>query len=223
MSQHDPFAPREGRHLVWRNVSMTLEVDTKPLPAASSSSSSVNDHDGAGVANETATTETAANNKTHKTILHQVFGEVPPGQTTAIMGPSGSGKTSLLNVLSGRIQSNKQLQVQADVRLNNFAVDPTQISVRQAIAFVAQDDSLQATATVREAILFSAKLRLSKATTDQDLDRLVSRMINELGLQSCADTIVGSALIKGISGGERKRTSVGVELVVRPALVFLGE
>lgn len=220
MSQHDPFAPREGRHLVWRNVTMTLEVDAKPPPAASSSFND-NEDGAAAVVNETATTETAA--KTHKTILHQVFGEVPPGQTTAIMGPSGSGKTSLLNVLSGRIQSNKQLQVQADVRLNNFTVDPTQMNVRQAIAFVAQDDSLQATATVREAILFSAKLRLSKETTDQDLDRLVSRMINELGLQSCADTIVGSALIKGISGGERKRTSVGVELVVRPALVFLGE
>jgi ABC-type multidrug transport system ATPase subunit len=109
------------------------------------------------------------------------------------------------------------------VRLNNVAVDPTNIIVRKQIAFVAQDDSLQITATPREAIRFSAKLRLSRDTTDSELDKLTTRMIRELGLISCADTIVGGPLLKGISGGERKRTSVGVELVVRPALVFLDE
>lgn len=205
---------------------MTLDLGTKPPPrAAGASLHPANDNGVAGGGTETASSSAAvvATTTTEtKVILQQVWGEVPPGQTTAIMGPSGSGKTSLLNVLSGRLQSTKHLKIQADVRLNNFAVDPTHIQVRKAIAFVAQDDSLQATATVREAILFSAKLRLRKTMSDQDLERLVARMITELGLQNCADTIVGSALIKGISGGERKRTSVGVELVVQPALVFLG-
>ena len=91
------------------------------------------------------------------------------------------------------------------------------------IAFVAQDDSLQVTSTPREAIYFSAKLRLARSTPDSQLEKLTTRMITELGLTTCADTIVGGALIKGISGGERKRTSVGVELVVKPALVFLDE
>ena len=100
------------------------------------------------------------------------------------------------------------------MRLNNYAVDPTNIYVRKQIAFVAQDDSLQVTSTPREAIRFSAKLRLTRETTEHALDTLTERMITELGLTSCADTIVGGALIKGISGGERKRTSVGVELVV---------
>lgn len=109
------------------------------------------------------------------------------------------------------------------IRLNNYAVDPTKIAVRKEIAFVAQDDSLQVTSTPREAIRFSAKLRLPRSTTDHQLDKLTQRMIDELGLSKCADTIVGGALIKGISGGERKRTSVGVELVVKPALVFLDE
>ena len=115
------------------------------------------------------------------------------------------------------------MRVEADIRLNNYTVDPTNIRVRQNIAFVAQDDSLQITSTPREAIRFSAKMRLPRTTTDEQLDQLTNRMLMELGLTGCADTLVGGALIKGISGGERKRTSVGVELVVRPQIVFLDE
>ena len=92
-------------------------------------------------------------------------------------------------------------------------VDPTDIHVRRQIAYVAQDDALQITSTPREAIRFSAKLRLSRGTSENDLDQLTERMIAELGLWACADTIVGGSLIQGISGGERKRTSIGVELV----------
>jgi ABC-type multidrug transport system ATPase subunit len=154
-------------------------------------------------------------------ILHNVWGEVPQRQTTAIMGPSGSGKSTLLNVLAGRVRTGGHLVVESDVRLNNFQVDPTNIDVRKKIAFVAQDDSLPVTSTPREAILFSAKLRLNKNTSDAELESLTTRMLSELGLLECADTMVGGALVKGISGGERKRTAVGVELAARPALVFL--
>ena len=139
------------------------------------------------------------------------------------MGPSGAGKSSLLNILSGRAATRGRITIESDVRLNNYKVDPTNIAVRKLIAFVAQDDSLQVTSTPREAIRFSAKLRLPRNTKESQLDKLTSRMLTELGLVSCADTIVGGELIKGISGGERKRTSVGVELVTKPALVFLDE
>jgi ABC-type multidrug transport system ATPase subunit len=147
-------------------------------------------------------------------LLDQVWGEVPATETTAIMGASGAGKTSLLNILAGRARTRGRIRIEADVRLENYSVDPTNIKVRKSIAFVAQDDSLQSTATPREAIRFSAKLRLSRSTTDSQLDMLTNRMIQELGLTSCADTLVGGPLLKGISGGERKRASVGVELVV---------
>jgi ABC-type multidrug transport system ATPase subunit len=130
-------------------------------------------------------------------------------------------KTSLLNILAGRASSRGRLTISADLRLNNYTVDPTNIQVRKQIAFVAQDDSLQVTSTPREAIRFSAKLRLSRETSEEALDALTQRMISELGLTSCADTIVGGALIKGISGGERKRTSVGVELVVVSDAILL--
>jgi len=158
-----------------------------------------------------------------KNLLTDVWGEVPPKEITAIMGPSGAGKTSLLNILAGRTRTKGKLKVTGDVRLNNYAVDPTSLEVRKQIAFVAQDDSLQATATPREAIRFSAKLRLPRSTTDDELDTLTNKMLGSLGLTHCADTYIGGALLKGISGGERKRTSVGVELVTKPALVFLDE
>jgi ABC-type multidrug transport system ATPase subunit len=158
-----------------------------------------------------------------KKLLNDVWGEVPKKQTTAIMGPSGAGKTSLLNILAGRAKSRGALSIESDIRLDNYAVDPTEISVRKNIAFVAQDDSLMATQTPREAIYFSAKLRLPKSTTELQILSLVERMLEELGLTHCADTIVGGPLLKGISGGERKRTSVGVELVTKPSMVFLDE
>ena len=124
-----------------------------------------------------------------------MWGEVPKKEITAILGPSGesiidsqsfetnklinitlpgAGKTSLLNILSGRARTGGKITIEADVRLNNFSVDPTDIEVRKQIAFVAQDDSLLATATPREAIRFSAKLRLPRSTTDAELDKLVS-------------------------------------------------
>mmetsp|Transcript_2505 Transcript_2505/g.4079 ORF Transcript_2505/g.4079 Transcript_2505/m.4079 type:complete len:741 (+) Transcript_2505:127-2349(+) len=156
-------------------------------------------------------------------LLNSVWGEVPPGEITAIMGPSGAGKTSLLNILAGRSKSNKTLDVQSEIRMQDYIVDTTNIAVRKQIAFVAQDDSLSFTATPREAIRFSAKLRLPRITTDQEIEVLTNKMLSELGLLDCADTVIGGELIKGISGGERKRTSVGVELVTKPSLVFLDE
>jgi ABC-type lipoprotein export system ATPase subunit len=189
----DPLRPREGRDLMWRHINMTLIGNKKK------------------------------SNEPNKKILDNVWGDVPSKQVTAIMGPSGSGKTSLLNILAGRAASNGRINITADIRLNNYTVDPTRIEVRNKIAFVAQDDSLQVTATPREAIRFSAKMRLPKTMTDEALDNLTETMLEELGLMSCADVLVGGALLKGISGGERKRTSVGVELVTHPALVFLDE
>jgi len=184
----NPFAPRAGKELTWRNINMTLDTKTES-----------------------------------RALLDNVWGQVPKKKITAIMGPSGAGKTSLLNILSGRAQTKGPITIAADIRLNNYQVKPTKMSVRKQIAFVAQDDSLQVTATPRECIRFSAKLRLSKHTSEEEIDNLVETMLSELGLSRCADTIVGGPLLKGISGGERKRTSVGVELIVKPSLVFLDE
>jgi len=95
--------------------------------------------------------------------------------------PSGAGKTSLLNILAGRAASRGPLKIDAEVRLDDYAVNPRHIKVRKMIAFVAQDESLQMTATPREAIAFSARLRLPRSVSDHDIEKLVKRMLTELG------------------------------------------
>eukprot|EP00586_Coscinodiscus_wailesii_P011722 CAMPEP_0172513710 /NCGR_PEP_ID=MMETSP1066-20121228/254574_1 /TAXON_ID=671091 /ORGANISM="Coscinodiscus wailesii, Strain CCMP2513" /LENGTH=472 /DNA_ID=CAMNT_0013294091 /DNA_START=61 /DNA_END=1480 /DNA_ORIENTATION=+ len=186
----DPFSPREGKEIIWKNVNMTVGGNKK---------------------------------KEGRQLLTNVWGCVPKREMTAIMGPSGAGKTSLLNILAGRIRSGGSVTVSSHVRLNKYVVDPTKINVRKQIAFVTQDDSLFVTSTPRECIRFSAKLRLPRDTTNEEIESLTSRILEELDLTSCADSCVGGGLMTGLSGGERRRTSVGVELVVKPAVVFLDE
>jgi ABC-type multidrug transport system ATPase subunit/ABC-type multidrug transport system permease subunit len=125
--------------------------------------------------------------------------------------------------LAGRVQSSSKIEIEADIRLGDQRIDPSQQAVRRTMAFVAQEDSLQVTSTPREAIRFSARMRLPVDRTDEEIDEMTNRMVKELGLEKAADTVIGGALLKGISGGERKRTAVGVELVVQPTLIFLDE
>jgi ABC-type multidrug transport system ATPase subunit len=160
-----------------------------------------------------------------KIILDNVWGSGAGNEITAILGPSGAGKTSVLGVLAGRIGNDKKCRVTADIRLDGVSVHPAEdMTVRREIAFVEQRDTLHCAATVRESILFSAKLRLPASTTDHQLEQLTNTMIVELGLTSCSDTVIGGEMLKkGVSGGERKRAAVGVELVTKPAIVFLDE
>jgi ABC-type multidrug transport system ATPase subunit len=133
------------------------------------------------------------------------------------------GKTLLLNNLAGRVRNSVKLSIQADIRLNHYRVDPTEMIVRKLIAFVAQEDSLQVTATAREAIYFSAKLHLPRSTTKSELETLTTRMLTELRLLDYGETKVGWQLKKGISSGERKHAAIGVELAVKPNLLFLDQ
>jgi ABC-type multidrug transport system ATPase subunit len=93
------------------------------------------------------------------------------------------------------------------------------VSYRRNIAYVMQDDALMATATPREALSFSASMRLPSSVSREQICGLVDKLLADLGIDSCADVMVGGALIKGISGGQRKRTSVGVELITNPKVL----
>ena len=88
-------------------------------------------------------------------------------------------------------------------------------------AFVQQDDVLHATQTVSEALEFACALRTN--LTGQELKDRVTITIKKLGLEACKDTMIGGWLMKGISGGERKRTSIGFELITNPSLLLLDE
>lgn len=154
-----------------------------------------------------------------KLILNNLSGCVLPGQFVSILGASGAGKTTLMNHLSGRLQS-KNLEVSGEIRVNG--VDRSQVpNFGVFSAYIQQDDVLYQTMTVKECIEFAAKLRF--LGTPEERDKRIADIIRDLKLTKCQDTKIGGIFIKGISGGERKRTSIGVELITDPSLIFLDE
>eukprot|EP00292_Cryptomonas_paramecium_P011767 CAMPEP_0113669100 /NCGR_PEP_ID=MMETSP0038_2-20120614/4379_1 /TAXON_ID=2898 /ORGANISM="Cryptomonas paramecium" /LENGTH=307 /DNA_ID=CAMNT_0000584939 /DNA_START=99 /DNA_END=1018 /DNA_ORIENTATION=+ /assembly_acc=CAM_ASM_000170 len=154
-------------------------------------------------------------------VLKQIKGHVAPGEVVAIMGSSGSGKTSLLNVLSGRSISMNGHEVTGKFTINGQPISPSKMGSK--VAFVTQEDTLCPTATPREALGMSARLRLPPTVTAEQRQNMVNDVIRVLRLEKCADTMIGDDLIKGISGGEKRRTSIGVELITSPSILFLDE
>uniref|UniRef100_A0A8C1BZ62 ABC transporter domain-containing protein n=2 Tax=Cyprinus carpio TaxID=7962 RepID=A0A8C1BZ62_CYPCA len=153
-----------------------------------------------------------------KDILKDVSGIMNPGMN-AIMGPTGSGKTSLLDVIAGRKDPK-------GLKSGQVLVDNTTVTsdLRLCSAYVVQNDVLMGTLTVRENLAFSANLRLSrKEYSSADKKMRVDSVIQELGLKDCADTKIGTMFLRGISGGEKKRCSIGMELITSPSLMFLDE
>lgn len=153
-----------------------------------------------------------------KIVLNNVNGRVRSGEALAIIGSSGAGKTTLLNLLSMKIKS-RNLKSSGDILLNGNKIDVDQF--KSIVAYVMQDDILEPVMTPAEILLFTAKLKLR--LSQEDSERKVYQMLQDLNLIKCKDTKVGSALIRGVSGGERKRTSIGVELISDPRIVFLDE
>eukprot|EP00968_Pinguiococcus_pyrenoidosus_P007152 scaffold473_cov257-Pinguiococcus_pyrenoidosus.AAC.4 len=131
------------------------------------------------------------------------------------MGPSGAGKSSLLNVLAGRIAPSSTARITGEIKLDGDIIDP--VENRTKVAYVMQDDALLPTTTPREALTFSAALRMRKELTEEQRDARVNKLLVSLGIDDCADTLIGGLLFTGISGGQRKRTSVGVDLVTNPS------
>lgn len=135
------------------------------------------------------------------------------------MGPSGSGKTSLLNVISQRSNLSKGSFTEGSVSVNDRTLDVGDFG--KMGAFVQQDDVLVQNMTPRELLTFSARMKtnLDEAFIQERVDRILVR----LSLTGCQDTMVGGFLRKGLSGGERKRTSIGYELITEPSLMILDE
>ncbi|XP_042377391.1 ABC transporter G family member 22-like isoform X1 [Zingiber officinale] len=154
---------------------------------------------------------------TEKDILQGITGSARPGELLAVMGPSGSGKTTLLSLLGGRTTANI---VQGSITYND---EPYSKSLKGRIGFVTQDDVLFAHLTVRETLTYAALLRLPRTMSRQQKEERAVNVITELGLQGCQDTIVGGSIIRGVSGGERKRVCIGNEILVNPSLLFLDE
>lgn len=123
----------------------------------------------------------------------------------------------MLNVLAGRAQG----KIEGDVLFNGNNRNVSASFLRKYSAYIMQDDLLMRTQTPEEILLFAANLRISEATAEQRRQR-VDAVIEELNLENCRKTIVGAPGIRrGISGGERKRVSIGTELLNNPSLLFV--
>ncbi|CAZ82409.1 unnamed protein product [Tuber melanosporum] len=146
-------------------------------------------------------------------ILDNVSADMPAGELVAIIGGSGSGKTSMLNVMSGRM-TGSNLHITGATTFNNS---------NPRYAYVMQQDVLLPTLTVRETLMYSAELRLPEGFTREEYTKIVEEVILELGLKECADTRVGDNEHKGCSGGEKRRVSIGVQLLSNPSVLFLDE
>lgn len=154
--------------------------------------------------------------KNSQKILDNVSGVFQPG-INAILGPTGSGKSSLLDILADRKDRrgiHGSIWINGQLRAADF---------KYHVGYVAQDDIVSGTLTVRENLTFSANIRLPESVSHADKTAIVNSVIEQLGLTKCADSRVGDEYQRGISGGERRRTNIGLELVLSPRVLFLDE
>ncbi|CAM9164398.1 unnamed protein product [Ectocarpus sp. 13 AM-2016] len=165
------------------------------------------------------------------TLLNEISGFCKPHEMTALMGSSGAGKTTLLDVLAGRKTGGTTT---GDIRVNGhpkrqetFTRRETRAGsiVRVPIAgYVEQQDMHSAVVTVKEALMFSATMRLESSAADADgREKFVDSILSMLELDEIAGRLIGSEASGGLSLEQRKRTTLGVELAANPGLVLLDE
>eukprot|EP00511_Aplanochytrium_stocchinoi_P012552 CAMPEP_0204876000 /NCGR_PEP_ID=MMETSP1348-20121228/47392_1 /ASSEMBLY_ACC=CAM_ASM_000700 /TAXON_ID=215587 /ORGANISM="Aplanochytrium stocchinoi, Strain GSBS06" /LENGTH=635 /DNA_ID=CAMNT_0052032707 /DNA_START=208 /DNA_END=2112 /DNA_ORIENTATION=- len=153
-----------------------------------------------------------------KDILNNVSASYTSCELVAVMGPSGAGKTTYLNVLSNS-RSNKQIRT-GGLTLNGEALPKGYNSL---CSYIPQNDVLYPALSPRQSFQYATQLRLPSSTPQSEKDRVVEKLLSDLHLHKCADTPVGSETQRGVSGGEKKRTSIGLELIVNPAIILVDE
>ncbi|CAM6056081.1 unnamed protein product [Sphagnum tenellum] len=151
-------------------------------------------------------------------LLKHVTCTARPGEILAVAGQSGAGKSTLLEVLAGRIQPSSP---SSSILVNGLPMDMQKF--RRISGYVMQDDALFPVLTVRETLLYSARLRLPSSVPMKEKVIRVKALMNELGLSHVANTRIGNETIRGVSGGERRRVSIGVDVIHDPAVLILDE
>eukprot|EP00762_Andalucia_godoyi_P001186 ANDGO_02105.mRNA.1 ABC transporter G family member 28 len=153
-----------------------------------------------------------------KTVLHGVSGTIIAGRCCAVMGPSGCGKTTFLSVLSGKVRKSRGRLLVNDKEeaegLGNY---------RSTVGFVPQEDVMIRTDTVQNILSFAAEFRCDRSLSHTDRKIRVANAIKLLGLSGIRESIIGDERKRGISGGQRKRVNIGIEIVSDPKILFLDE
>lgn len=149
--------------------------------------------------------------------VHPVSFSCSSGEIVAIMGGSGAGKTTLMNLLIG-----EYMPTRGNVKINGVDVYENQHLVRGYVGYVPQDDALNEDLTAFENLYYVAGLSL-KHYTKEERRKQVEKILDELRLSSIRDLKVGNPLEKIISGGQRKRLNIAIELIRNPGILFLDE
>ncbi|KAK7358114.1 hypothetical protein VNO77_00035 [Canavalia gladiata] len=151
-------------------------------------------------------------------LLHDISGQAIKGEIMAIMGPSGAGKSTFLDALAGRIAKGS---LEGSVRIDGKPV--TTSYMKMVSSYVMQDDQLFPMLTVFETFMFAAEVRLPPSISKEEKQKRVYELLDQLGLQSATHTYIGDEGRRGVSGGERRRVSIGVDIIHKPSLLFLDE
>jgi len=155
-----------------------------------------------------------------KELLKGLQGTARAGRVLVIMGPSGAGKSTLLNALSGRLKLDRDTALEGVMCLNDAVFDSKH---KRLMSFVAQDDIIMPKETPVDAFHFALAMKETKRTPQED-EELVNGLLEKLRLVECKDTIMGvPGVLKGVSGGEKKRTNIGTELITNPPIMLLDE
>lgn len=151
-------------------------------------------------------------------LIEDVSGYAKPGTLTALMGSSGAGKTTLMDVIAGRKTAGK---IEGEILVNGYPKHEATFS--RVTGYVEQTDVHTPTDTVREALMFSARLRLPSSVTHEQRVAFVDEVLHILELDTIADRVIGDEITPGLSAGQLKRVTIGVELVANPSVLFLDE
>ncbi|KPM46008.1 hypothetical protein AK830_g531 [Neonectria ditissima] len=207
--------PTTEQYYLMDNIDRDMDVEQRPVAEKHLVNSTVKNLTWRGV---TVTVKDRVS-KDLKTIVDNVDGIVEAGEICALMGPSGCGKTTLLNVLARR--PTNASNVDSEVFVNGSRLSRSEF--RQISCFVEQEDALIGSLTVRETLEFSSRLASTSSLPKQERLLRINGLLESFGLVEQADTLIGTPIRKGISGGQKRRVGVASQLITSPKLLFLDE
>lgn len=191
--------------LQWSNIIYDIPSGSRKERKAAESSSPDVEKSAPGSASSVVPSGLPLVKPGHRRLLRGVSGAVRQGEYLGILGSSGAGKTTLLNVLSARL--GKLGTLTGEVLYDGVPRDPT--SWKRTVGYVEQDDAMLPRGTVCETVMYASQLRLpAREFSAQDKAKRVRETLKMLRLEDCAETRIGSAVERGVSGGERKRASI---------------
>ncbi len=200
-----PTPIREGDHLRVGAVTFALH-DGALLPSSEKNNTRI-------TVQSLTKTVVSLDTKQPLNLLDNVNLVIEPKEFVALLGPSGSGKSTFMDAINGRRRASS-----GRVMVNDDDFYQSYQYYRRAIGYVPQQDIVHTSLTVKQALRFSAKMRLPADTTDSEVEHIIGGVIRKLGLAERANT-----RISNLSGGQLKRVSLGVELISDPSLLFLDE